>query len=316
MAYLTLAIFLIIVGVALVGAVIWAMAYRLLRPPRMSDVKALSVLGRMSPEDLGLPFEPMNFTRRDERGGSLRLAGWWIPAEVPSGQTVILIHGYADAKVGAIAWAPVWRSLGWNCLAVDLRAHGESDGRYSTGGFFERDDLSNVIDGLKTAKVQAASEITLFGVSLGAAVACGVAAKRGDIAAVVLESPFDDFRNAVGEWAERSSVPLPSLSRLVCRAAGWISDADFAAVRPVDLIPSIPAPLLVITGEADSFLTPAQLERIRAALAARPAERITQHAVFPQAAHNMALAVDPAGYQQTLSTFLDRCRTTPSSGAL
>lgn len=316
MAYVTLAIFLLFVGAAMVAAIVWAMAHRLLRPPRMSDAKALAVLGRMSPDDLGLPFEPMNVTVRDAGGQPLRLAGWWMPAEVPSGRTVILIHGYADAKVGAIAWAPVWRSLGWNCFAVDLRAHGESEGRYSTGGFFERDDLSSVIDGLQAAKAQAAVEIALFGVSLGAAVACGVAAKREDLTAVVLDSPFDDFRHAVGEWAHRSSVPLPSLSKFVCRAAERISGADFAAVRPVDLIPTIRVPLLVITGGADTFLTPPQLERIRTTLAARPADRLTEHAVFPQAGHNLALASDPAGYRKTLAAFLALCRTTQPAGAL
>lgn len=308
MPYVSMAIFVSLVGVALAGGIVYAMAVRLLRPVRMGDGKALAVLRRMSPQDIGLSFEPMNFTVHDAAGKPLRLAGWWMPAVAPGERAVVLLHGYADAKIGAIAWAPLWQSLGWNVLAVDLRAHGESDGRDSTGGFFERDDVSQVIDGLRNAKPRSAVDIALFGVSLGAAVACGVAALRDDICAVVLDSPFDDYAAAVREWAGRSSLPLPSLAGVVCRVGEWISGARFAAVRPVDLIPHIAAPVLVIHGGDDDFLAPAQLDRIKTALSQRPPTLITEHLIVPGAAHNLALAADPATYRQHLSAFLERCR--------
>src|SRR5436309_1814370 len=108
------------------------MARTLLRPNRMTDAKALTLLRRLSPGDLGLDFEDVRFEVRDEQTGKpLRLAAWWIPAEELSHRTVLLLHGYADAKVGAIAWAPTLHGLHWNILALDLRAHGESAGRLS-----------------------------------------------------------------------------------------------------------------------------------------------------------------------------------------
>ncbi|MGC4030910.1 MAG: hypothetical protein QM754_04070 [Tepidisphaeraceae bacterium] len=150
MAYLTLLLFLAVVLFAWCGTLVLFMAKNLLRPRRMTDERAFVRLKRTSPADLGLPFQPIGFTVRDQRDGrQIRLAAWWMPAAAPSSKTVVIAHGYGDAKVGGIAWAPTWRDEGWNVLAVDLRAHGESDGQDCTAGYFEREDLARLIDALR-----------------------------------------------------------------------------------------------------------------------------------------------------------------------
>src|SRR5689334_17501428 len=87
----------------LCGLLVVMMARTLLRPTRMTDARATWRLKRLSPRDLGLEFEETSFVVRDERtAGQLKIAAWWIPC--PSAmRTILLIHGYADAKVGAIA---------------------------------------------------------------------------------------------------------------------------------------------------------------------------------------------------------------------
>src|SRR5205814_2391808 len=134
---------------------------------------------------------------RDEHSGRrLHLTAWWIPAPSPDAdKCVVLIHGYGDAKVGAIAWAPLWHSLGYHILAFDLRAHGESDDAYSTAGYFERHDLNQVLNQLGAERPSETQRLVLFGVSLGAAVALAAVATRDadDIDAIVCECPYADY---------------------------------------------------------------------------------------------------------------------------
>src|SRR5438045_2980710 len=97
-AFVSLIFVLLIVGFLLAGATVALMAIAILRPPRMSDGKAVWVLKRLSPGDLGLPYEDVSFNIRDEAtGGPMRIAGWWIPQPTAEGKCVVLLHGYADA---------------------------------------------------------------------------------------------------------------------------------------------------------------------------------------------------------------------------
>src|SRR5215212_15570 len=196
MVFLRLILVLLAGLLILLASLAYLMARFLLRPPRMSDGKAAWLLKRLTPLDLGLSFTPVNFTVRDElTKKSLQIAAWWM-ARNASSKSVILLHGYADAKVGAIAWAPMFGELGYNILALDLRAHGESGGQISSGGYWERHDLNQVINDVRARYPQQTQHLVLFGASLGAAVAVAVATERSDIDALILESPFADFRHA------------------------------------------------------------------------------------------------------------------------
>ena len=69
------------------------MAWSLVHPPRMTDGKAMWVLKRLSPSDLGLEFEDVKFVVRDERGERLSITAWWIPNPKAQGRCVVLQHG-------------------------------------------------------------------------------------------------------------------------------------------------------------------------------------------------------------------------------
>jgi hypothetical protein len=298
---------ILVLGAALllgVGALSLVMAYLLLRPPRMSDGKALWILKRLSPADLGLPFEPLEFHVQDEKDGrTLRLAAWWIPHPHAHGRCAVLLHGYADAKVGAIAWAPAFHALGHNILAIDLRAHGESEGTISTAGFCEQDDLDQVINDLRAQRPAETRQLVLFGASTGAAVAAAVAARRDDVSGIILDSPFSDFRRAAMTHFDLLGLPGAPMQRLALRLAEWMSGANFAAVSPVVMLPRVRCPAMVIHCETDPFSGEADQAALRDALERRGNESDVYWRV-EGCAHLMAMCANTDEYRRRVGDFL------------
>lgn len=285
--------------VVVLAASIWLLSRVLLQPPRMTDGKALRFLGRLTPEDLGLRYERGRFEVRDRSGRVLKIASWWMPAGEPSSRTVLLVHGYADAKVGAIAWAPMLVEIGFNVLAIDLRAHGESDGRFSTGGVREAEDLMQILDAVRARSPGEA--VHLMGISLGAAVCAKVAAVRNDIASLVLECPYDDFRNAIARHARHLAAPLPALTPVIARVAQWSAGVDFDDAKPVSLLPRVTCPILMIHGRLDPFVDQQMVAQLAATL--KPTD---VHVMVDAGGHVDAMVVDPTAYRDRLTRFLSR----------
>jgi pimeloyl-ACP methyl ester carboxylesterase len=301
---LSLLLMLAIALLLLCGTTVVLMARMLLRPPRMTDGKALYVLRRLSPADLGLKYEPADFQVNDPATRRpLRIAGWWIPCE-GSTRCAIIIHGYGDAKVGGIAWAPMLYSLGWNVLAMDLRAHGESGGVNSTGGYYEREDVAAIIDEIRAARPGETGTVILFGVSLGSAVALAAAEMRNDVAAVIADSPFADFRSAAAAHGDLLGLPHRILPALAVRLAQRLSRSDFAAVRPVDILPRLKCAVMMILLEHEALNDSAADAALETAIAARTAAGAATHVWRLDARHALALAEFTDNYIAQVRCFL------------
>src|SRR5580658_3137446 len=162
---LIFALVFVCIAAGLCIAFVITMALLLLRPKRMTDGRAIMLLRRLSPGDLGLEYEEVSFQVIDECSGrKLKIAAWWMPNAEAGGRCAVIVHGYSDAKVGGIAWAPLLRSLGFAVLAIDLRGHGESGGRYCTAGFWERHDLNQVINQFRASRPEQTQQVILFGI--------------------------------------------------------------------------------------------------------------------------------------------------------
>jgi fermentation-respiration switch protein FrsA (DUF1100 family) len=312
----TLIAVLLVVGALVFGAVVLMMARFLLTPPRMTGGLAFWTLKRLTPRDLDLPYEELSFNVRDEATGgrdTLKIAAWWIAARDRSCERcVIIVHGYADSKIGGIAWAPTFLDMGWNVLAIDLRAHGESGGRHTTAGYFERHDLSQVIDQIRATRPDQTRRLVLFGVSLGAAVAGGAVELRQqtaggacDVDAVIMDCPYRDYISAAQTHARVMDMPGPWFQRSAVALAKRMSGADFYACSPVDVIPRLRCPLMVIHGADDLFVDPADMDAVEAATRSRPPELApTVYWRVERTHHVLALASDPGVFRRRLEDFL------------
>src|SRR5512146_232173 len=110
-------------------------------------------------------FEPVLFPSSD----GLQLSGWFFSAGNP-GPGVVLCHGFQTGRREGLALALSLRERGHNVLVFDFRAHGESEGRWSSCGLLETRDLEGAVRYLRSQTGLRSGRIGVLGFSMGAAV--------------------------------------------------------------------------------------------------------------------------------------------------
>jgi uncharacterized protein len=186
-----------------------------------------------------------------------RLHGWWIEA-AKDAPTVVLIHGVHKNRTDVLRAALILRHNGFNALVFDGRAHGNSEGRYVTYGYYERRDVETVIEWLASEKQIDKNRVGLAGESMGAAIALQVAAHNDGIKAVWADSPFASLHRVSREFIQ-SATHLPSavLSPVIWTTkhmANYRGNFDMAAIEPVSLASKIQCPVFLIHGTADQLI--------------------------------------------------------------
>jgi uncharacterized protein len=186
------------------------------------------------------------------QGDGVRLAAWAFPTEKRRRGTVIYLHGVGDSRGSSLWLAQHLTGRGFDVLAYDSRAHGDSEGEVCTYGYHEKRDLWRVLDGITVRPV------VLLGHSMGAAIALQAAANEPRVAAVVAVASISDLRTAAIERAPffASRGNIEEALRIAERQGKFV----VAEVSPVAAARHIRAPTLIIHGERDDE-TPADHSR-------------------------------------------------------
>lgn len=254
-----------------------------------------------TPADLDLGFEAMTLGGAD----GISLAAWSIAAERPRG-TVVLVHGFRSSRSEMLDHAPYLHAAGFDVLLYDARACGQSGGRYSTMGWREQADLRAVID-----QVEARTDgrpIFVMAHSLGAATAILEGAEDERVAAFILEAPFTAIEDVVDRSFRhftRPHLPARPFAPLAVRLAERLVGQHRSAVRPIDVVDRLaPRPVLLVTGDRDAFVTPADARR----LAERAGSTCTWW-LIPDAGHPGSdrdpFATTPSEYSARVRAFLE-----------
>src|SRR5207247_567466 len=109
-------------------------------------------------------------------------------------------------------------------------------------------------------------DVVIFAVSLGAAVTLAAVKDRDDIAGLILEGPFASYREAVAAHGQLFGAPGGVLQRAAIALAQRMAQADFDAVKPVDMLPLAPCPVMIVHACEDCFMSGGELEAFRASL--------------------------------------------------
>lgn len=233
----------------------------------MGDELAIgAIIGASAPEYRVRPVPEGATALEIEREGA-RIRAWVLDPEVEPRGTVLVLHGIHDSKASQLPTARRLAAHGYRAVAVDMRGHGESTGRFLTYGVEDSEDLSALVDRLE-ADGTLAEPLGALGTSYGAATAIQLAGRDPRVRSVVAISPFASLREVVPAYAHWMLgpaawlIPDPWIDSVIDEA-GQRAGFDPDAACPRCVAPERSGPLFLIHGREDRRIPWDQSRRIR-----------------------------------------------------
>jgi pimeloyl-ACP methyl ester carboxylesterase len=228
----------------------------------------------------------------------LRLRTWTLRGR-PDKAAVVVGHGVGDTLESFTDFAARLNGRGHTVLLLDFRGHGGSEGSYTTLGGREREDVRAGARSLRERGL-AGSGLVFMGFSMGAVAVLRAAVDQPDVKAVVVEAPYDTYRDNIAHhaWLLYRIPRWVPIIPIAIAIAGWRADFDPDDVDAVAAARRLRAPLLAIVDGGDDRMPESVVRRI---LDAHPGPKRLW--VAPGAGH-VGASLD-AGYWPTVLGFLE-----------
>ena len=192
-------------------------------------------------------FEYVLVTTRSK--DNLRLVGRYYNNN--SDTAILLVHGYQSNGFNNFSsLLKYYLSLGFNVLMVDQRAHGLSEGHFTTGGFKEQDDIINWISWIEDNS--GCTNIFIYGISMGAT-AIGLASdkiKSHKVKGLMMEAGFTSFYEEISCSATKVFMKKAALNYVVL-CAKHLLKADIKK-STVESLKMTSIPVLFLHGSTDN----------------------------------------------------------------
>jgi uncharacterized protein len=257
------------------------------------------------PERAGIPHE---LVRYPGPGGDLE--AWAVPGDHAT--WIVAVHGGGAGPHEFLRLVDATRDLGHPLLLVTYRndpGAPATDDALILNGQAEWPDVAAAVD---HARRNGASDVVLYGASMGAGLSLAYALDGGEtpVRALVLESPNVDLRETV-RLRSGEALPVGGIIGDTILAAGravtWLrSGIDFDTVDYVDRADELDVPVLLFHGDLDPKIP---VEVATSFAEARP--DLVEYHRLGSGAHVRAWNEGPEAYAATLRDFLGRV-TAPS----
>jgi pimeloyl-ACP methyl ester carboxylesterase len=210
-----LAILLTLVAVGIAGY----LDYRILHPVSTSNT--------LSTEDMRGHPSSVPYTVPGEGGRE----GWFFPG-LRSAPVVVLCHGYRSQRGDVLTLATTLQENQYNVFVFDFSGHGKSPGSTTLGPRESTEVLTAVALMAQRNDVDK-TRIGLWGTNMGAHAALAAAAADRRVAAIVVDSVYDDPQEFFGVELEHSGYGgLPVVSWM-CRVGFRVEQLPYRGQPPL-----------------------------------------------------------------------------------
>lgn len=231
----------------------------------------------------------------------LTLAGELYWTDRDSHLWMLGVHGYTSRKEDYRNMACMFAERGYNVLLPDMRAHGESEGRFIGMGWPDRKDVLKWID--RIIELDPEAQIILHGTSMGGAAVMMTAGEtlpanvKGIIEDCGYTSVWDIFADELEYLFGLPPFPVLHAASAVSRLQAGYSFGEASALKQLK---NAQLPMLFIHGGADNFVRTDMVYEVYEAC-----PTVKELLVVEGAGHGEAYAMDPELYFDTMFAFIE-----------
>ncbi len=234
----------------------------------------------------------------------ITLHAWFLPAEKPTENLVIGLHGYSSIGISEFSThARFYHERGFDVLIPDHRAHGASGGDYVGFGILDRYDCLEWISYIER-RFQGSRRIVLHGTSMGATTALMVSgftdltdAVKGIVSDCAFTSPHEVFAHILRRDYHLPEFPIMNICNAMCRKAAGYGFKDYSTLTALC---TNRLPVLFIHGADDNFV-PVWMSRKNYEACRGPKELL----IVEGAGHGASTYENLTQYQNAVAAFLD-----------
>lgn len=217
-------------------------------------------------------------------------------------RVAVLCHGHTWNRINSLKYARIFYARGYNVVIYDHAYFGLSDGTFTSLGYYERKDLSSVLDYTREVFGKDAF-VVLHGESMGAVTVLCELSLREDLDAVIADCAFSStfryYRQLCSKVTHLPGFPIVDISNIMSkRKYGY----DFAAVNPIEDVSNSNVPICFIHGANDRFIRSEHSEQMYK-VARNP---LSELHLIPNAGHARSYHADKKAYAETVNSFLDK----------
>lgn len=219
---------------------------------------------------------------------------------------VVFSHGVTETRLSSIQFAMLFEQFGYNAIIYDQRRHGNSGGKTTSFGYYEKVDLQAVVQYVKHWKGPDV-EIGVHGVSMGAATAIlyGGTYEHHPLSFIVADCPFSSFSKQITHIAQGDTSPYwtERAVQLANLFIHWRDGYTLSEVSPIRVVDKVDVPILFIHTLEDTFILPEMSEDLYEA-----AKEPKQLVLLPKGKHALGYRKNREAYRNAIADFLQHVK--------
>ena len=267
---------------------------------------AVKQVSKKSPNHaLVVQFDQLKKTKKTLTTDGLKLDAWYVAADQPTHKTVVIVHGFRQDKSAMRQYGELFHQLGYNVLMPDNRGAGASQGKFISYGYYDKTDV--IAWTKQLTKEDPTSDITLFGLSMGAAtvmMASGQKSLPSSVSSIIEDCGYSGVWDEI-TYQAKASYHIPAFPLVYSVSLenkirqGWF----FQEAKSTTALAKDHLPILLIHGSADTYVpTKMVYENYKAVKSGTPKSLL----IVKGAAHAKSFETNPKLYRTTVSAFMSR----------